>query len=232
MNHVIIVAGGNGKRMNSTIPKQFMLLAGKPVLMHTILRFHEADPELNLVVVLPERHLATWDNLKADHNFTVEHQTVAGGETRFHSVKNGLAALPEVTSPSIIAVHDGVRPLVSNDLIRRCFGLALDQGVAVPSLPMKETVRQIIELDTFMLPRESLRLIQTPQCFKADAIKAAFSVNYSEAFSDCASVVEASGIHITLTEGEDENIKITTMTDLWLAEQILKSKAEQSSNNI
>ena len=223
-HHVIIVAGGSGTRMNSALPKQFMLLSGKPVLMHTMTQFYKAGPAFDLILVLPISHQNTWRDLIAEHQFDVPHSIVNGGETRFHSVKNGLDSIADAED-SIVAVHDGVRPLISTDLIARCFSVAEASGSAVPVIRLNDSVRQITPVGNAALGRENLRLVQTPQCFKTEQIKKAFSVDYSDEFTDCASVLEASGFKITLTEGESYNFKITTQKDLWLAEHLISVRS-------
>jgi len=223
-HHVIIVAGGSGIRLNSALPKQFMLLLGRPVLMHTIIQFHNADPEFNIILVLPLSHQQTWKDLVSEHEFHIPHLVVTGGETRFHSVKNGLDTLT-ASDDSIVAVHDGVRPMLSTELILQCFSVAQASGSAVPVIPLTDSIRQVNHAGNTALSRENLKLVQTPQCFRTADIKTAFSTAYSPGFTDCASVLEASGFVISLTEGEQDNFKITTQKDLWLAEHLMSMRS-------
>lgn len=217
----IIVAGGNGNRMNAGIPKQFMLLGGLPVLMHTITCFHKADPQIELLVVLSDKEIYTWKELCNRYSFSVAHQIVPGGETRFHSVKNGLAY---VTEKSIVAIHDGARPFASESLIKKCFSEAEKFGNAIPAIPVNESLRKINGDESEVADRSSYVIIQTPQCFSSEIIKTAYNVDYNNSFTDDASVAEVSGVSIHLIAGESENIKITYPIDLSIGESILKSR--------
>jgi 2-C-methyl-D-erythritol 4-phosphate cytidylyltransferase len=208
---VIIVAGGSGSRMKSEIPKQFILLAGEPVLMHTIRRFSAYNPAIETVLVLPENQLSYWAELCRDHNFKLPHKVVSGGATRFQSVKNGLAA---VENKGVVAVHDGVRPFVPINVIAEAFKVAAEKGNAVVSVPLKDSIRQLSGLENKAVNRENYRLIQTPQCFKTNLLRDAYNLPEEPTFTDDASVVEKLGISINLTEGSYENIKITTPEDL------------------
>jgi 2-C-methyl-D-erythritol 4-phosphate cytidylyltransferase len=223
--HVIIVAGGSGLRMNSEIPKQFMLLAGKPVLMHTIERFIAFDPAINIIVVLPARETSEWQSLCDKHAFGIKHMVVTGGNTRFHSVKNGLDI---ITEEGMIAVHDGVRPLISNELVKRCFDEANEKGNAIPFVHVRESMRKIDGLKNQAVKRDSYVIIQTPQCFSSAVLKKAFLAEYETTFTDDASVVEAAGETINLIEGEHSNIKITFPDDLLFAETILAMQQKKS----
>ena len=219
---ILIVAGGRGTRMGGPQPKQFLELAGRPVLMHTLEAFDRWDASARLIVVLPEDQIETWKRLCEAHVFGRIHRVVAGGETRFHSVRNGLDA---VASDGLIAVHDGVRPLVAPSVIAACFAAAADGGAAVPVVPVVESVREV-DADGGSRPvdRTRLRVVQTPQVFRADVLRAAYRLPYDPRFTDDASVVEASGVAVRLVPGNRENIKLTTPMDLLLAEQLMRRK--------
>lgn len=217
---ILIVAGGRGTRMGGPQPKQFLELAGRPVLMHTLEAFDRWDASARFIVVLPEDQIDTWKRLCEAHVFGRIHRVVAGGETRFHSVRNGLGA---VASDGLIAVHDGVRPLVAPSVIAACFAAAADGGAAVPVVPVVESVREV-DADGGSRPvdRTRLRVVQTPQVFRADVLRAAYCLPYDPRFTDDASVVEASGVAVRLVPGNRENIKLTTPMDLLLAEQLMR----------
>ena len=219
---ILIVAGGRGTRMGGPQPKQFLELAGRPVLMHTLEAFDRWDASARFIVVLPEDQIDTWKRLCEAHVFGRIHRVVAGGETRFHSVRNGLDA---VASDGLIAVHDGVRPLVAPSVIAACFAAAADGGAAVPVVPVVESVREV-DADGGSRPvdRTRLRVVQTPQVFRADVLRAAYRLPYDPRFTDDASVVEASGVAVRLVPGNRENIKLTTPMDLLLAEQLMRRK--------
>lgn len=219
----IIVAGGKGKRMNAGIPKQFILLAGLPVLMHCIRCFHESDPGIGLIVVLPENEINAWEGLCNKYSFDIIHKVVAGGETRFHSVKNGLT---QVNEKSLVAVHDGARPFPGAALIKNCFSRAEEFGTAVPAIPVNESLRRVEGEENQFADRSSYVLIQTPQCFKSEILLSAYNTNYNKNFTDDASIVEFSGHSIHLIEGERENIKITYPVDIAIGEAILKSRVK------
>lgn len=216
---VVIVAGGSGRRMHSALPKQFMLLGGIPVVARTINIFAEALPGAEIVVVLPEEHIAMWKNLAARFDVAV-HKCVAGGAERFHSVKAGIEALSEdVTS---IAVHDGVRALVTKRLIIRA-ALAIEENDAViPVIEVVDSYRRVEQDGSTILPRSELRIVQTPQIFKSSILRKAYTQEFDQAFTDDASVVEAMGIKITLVDGERTNIKLTTPEDMEWAEWMLQ----------
>ena len=217
---ILIVAGGRGTRMGGPQPKQFLELAGRPVLMHTLEAFDRWDASARLIVVLPEDQIDTWKRLCEAHVFGRIHRVVAGGETRFHSVRNGLGA---VASNGLIAVHDGVRPLVAPSVIAACFAAAADGGAAVPVVPVVESVREVdADGDSRPVDRTRLRVVQTPQVFRADVLRAAYCLPYDPRFTDDASVVEASGVAVRLVSGNRENIKLTTPMDLLLAEQLMR----------
>ncbi|MCB0757839.1 MAG: 2-C-methyl-D-erythritol 4-phosphate cytidylyltransferase, partial [Flavobacteriales bacterium] len=214
----IIVAGGSGKRMGASVPKQFLLLKGKPVLCRTIEAFYQADPDMQLIVVLPEDQLDSWRMLCIGHGFTLEHSVVCGGEERFHSVREGLK---EVKHEGLVAVHDGVRPLVSVELIARCLAAAEAHGAAIPVVPVSSSVREVIGGGSRAVDRARLRLVQTPQCFRVPLLRKAFERPYDPAFTDEATLVERTGTTVHLVEGEERNIKLTTPLDLRVAEVFL-----------
>ncbi|PCH94662.1 MAG: 2-C-methyl-D-erythritol 4-phosphate cytidylyltransferase [Bacteroidetes bacterium] len=217
--HVIIAAGGSGSRFSSEVSKQFVNLVGKPMLMRTIEAFHQSFESLNIIVVLPMDQIEYWKTLCADYNFGLEHQIVTGGSRRFESVKNGLALIS--VQDCIIGIHDGARPLVTPELIRKIFNHADEKGTAIPVVPVSETLRHVSEDSSETVNRDDFRLVQTPQCFKSDIITAAFDVEYDQSFTDEATVVEASGVQVSLMDGDPINIKITTKSDLELAEKLL-----------
>lgn len=214
----VIVAGGSGTRMKSVIPKQFMLLSGKPVLMQTLKQFYDFDTAIDLIVVLPEAQLDEWQILCSLHSFRIPHRTVAGGATRFHSVQKGLELIEDA---GIVAIHDGVRPLVNKSTLLAVFTGAQTKGNAVPSVRLSDSIRKITGTKNEAQVREQFRLIQTPQCFDVALIKKAYSLPFQESFTDCASVLEAAGGEINLVEGNEENIKITNPADLIFAEQLI-----------
>ena len=216
---VIIVAGGSGKRMQSSLPKQFLLLGGEPVVARTINTFAEALPGAEIVVVLPEEHIALWRNLAARFDVAV-HKCVAGGKERFHSVKAGIEALSEdVTS---IFVHDGVRALISKKLIIRA-ALAVDENEAViPVVDVVDSYRRVTDSGSEIMPRSELRIVQTPQVFRSETLRRAYGQVFDSAFTDDASVVERMGVAITLIEGERTNLKLTTPEDMEWAEWLLQ----------
>ena len=212
--YAVIVAGGKGLRMGGDVPKQFLPIGGKPVLMHTIEAFRRALDDVEIVLVLPAEQHDYWQKLCKDYKFHSPELIAKGGETRFHSVKNGLASLPNDLE-AVVGVHDGVRPFVSKETIRRCFAAAAEGKAVVPVVAVVETVRQILpDGKSVTRPRDEYRLVQTPQTFPLALLKEAYQQPYSEAFTDDASVVEATGQRIEMIEGNRENIKITTPSDL------------------
>lgn len=217
--YALIVAGGKGVRMGATVPKQFLLLAGKPILMHTLDAFHQSDPSVELVLVLPPDQINLWKSLIAKHGFGTSHVVAKGGETRFDSVKNGLDHIP---ADGIVAIHDGVRPLVPQSVINKSFEEALLYGNAIASVRLKESIREITNEGNHSTDRENYRLIQTPQTFQAATIKQAYASARSNEFTDDAGVLEYSGGKIHLINGHYCNIKVTTPEDLVFAESILK----------
>ena len=223
---VIIVAGGKGLRMGSDIPKQFLPIGGKPVLMRTMERFREYSPTLQIILVLPKAQQDYWRQLCQQYQFPLpveegvrggSYLLADGGETRFHSVQNGLALIPD-DAEGVVGVHDGVRPFPSIEVIRNCYETAREKKAVIPVIPVVETVRQLEGATSFTVPRDEYRLVQTPQCFDIQLLKAANRQPYNDGFTDDASVVEAFGHAITLVEGNRENIKITTPYDLKIAE--------------
>jgi 2-C-methyl-D-erythritol 4-phosphate cytidylyltransferase len=213
----IIVAGGSGTRMGSTIPKQFLELAGKPVLWHTVTAFVKAYNDIQIILVLPEIHfsyVADWLPEFAGTTITL----IKGGDTRFHSVKNGL---DQVKEPAVIFVHDGVRPLVSTTLIRGCYEAAVESGSAIPAIDMKDSIRETGGFGNKAVNRESFKIIQTPQTFLSELILPAFALPYDPLFTDEATVVERQGHRIRLVPGEEANIKITRPLDLIVADALL-----------
>ena len=220
MDYIIIVAGGKGLRMGSDIPKQFLPIGGKPVLMRTLERFREYSPTLQIILVLPKAQQDYWHQLCEDYNFEVEYVLADGGETRFHSVQNGLAKIPD-DAEGVVGVHDGVRPFPSIDVIRNCYETARTAKAVIPVIPVVETVRHLQGNTSETVPRNDYRLVQTPQTFNIQLLKAANKQPYYDGFTDDASVVEAFGFNITLVEGNRENIKITTPYDLKIAEVLI-----------
>lgn len=215
---VIIVAGGSGSRMQSALPKQFLLLGNLPVVAHTINTFSEALPGADIVVVLPEAHIALWENLRARFEVAA-HRTVVGGKERFYSVRNGLEALGD--DVEYVAVHDGVRALVSKRLVVRAMLAAEEHDAVIPVVDVVDSYRRVEGDNSFIVPRTELRIVQTPQVFKAEVLRKAYDVPFSASFTDDASVVEAMGGHITLIEGERSNLKLTTPEDMAYAEMLL-----------
>ncbi len=213
--YVIIVAGGKGLRMGGDIPKQFVEIKGLPVLMHTINRFHSFDSSIDIIVALPVDQQDYWKELCSKYKFEIPHTIVDGGDTRFHSVKNGL---DQVSGEGVEAVHDGVRPFVSDEVLERCFSMAQEKEAVVPVIDVFETIRHIADGMSNTVPRDEYKLVQTPQVFLISLLKKAYSQPYVPSFTDDASVVEAMGYKVTLVEGNRENIKLTTPFDLKLAE--------------
>ena len=222
MDYIIIVAGGKGLRMGSDIPKQFLPIGGKPVLMRTLERFREYSADLQIILVLPEAQQDYWQELCRKYNFEVEYQLANGGQTRFHSVQNGLALVPD-DAEGVVGVHDGVRPFPSFEVISNCYETARTFKAVIPVIPVVETVRHLSPLTSITVPRDEYRLVQTPQTFDIQLLKAANRQPYNDGFTDDASVVESYGHAITLVEGNRENIKITTPYDIVVAEAILTS---------
>ena len=217
----LIVAGGIGKRMNSDLPKQFIPINGIPILMYTIQAFAQVKPTPKIVVVLPKQQIAAWDKLCNLHCFSIKHRVVEGGPERFFSVKNGLQAID--CGNSLVAIHDGVRPLVTPSLIENSYQFALEHGSAIPVTQPVESVRIIEKGHTYAFPRSRVRLVQTPQTFRGEVITEAYGQEFCDTFTDDASVVEALGKKVFTFDGEKQNIKITTSSDLNMASSLLQS---------
>ena len=216
--YVIIVAGGSGKRMGGELPKQFLLVSGKPILMHTVESFARVGEDFKFILVLPEAHFSTWNALVEEYNFTIPVTLVSGGAERFFSVKNALAHVPE---GALVAVHDGVRPFASKETINEAFTLASEKGAAVPVIDEVDSLRRVLSGASQAVNRAEYKRVQTPQVFKSTILKNAYNQEFSCAFTDDASVVESIGHSITLTTGNVENIKITTPHELLLAEALI-----------
>lgn len=216
----LVVAGGKGLRMGTSLPKQYLPLGGKPVLMHTLERFFQTDPSLLLILVLPKDDFAYWEGLCQVHAFTLPHQLVAGGSSRFHSVKNGLMVLP--FQEGLVAIHDGVRPFVAPEVIVESFAIAHAHGSAIPVVPLKDSLRKVAAAgQSSFQDRNDFRLVQTPQTFQVERLLQAFQVEELPIFTDDATVYEHQGWEITLIEGNSENIKLTTPEDLDYASFLL-----------
>ncbi|MFH0762163.1 MAG: 2-C-methyl-D-erythritol 4-phosphate cytidylyltransferase [Bacteroidota bacterium] len=211
----IIVAGGAGVRMRSEVPKQFLLLAGKPVLMHSILAFSKFDPGIAVIVVLPEDQYDNWHKLCIEHHFTEAHELAAGGVTRFHSVQNGLRGLE---GDGLVAIHDGVRPLILPDTIARLFSEAAIHSNAIPVISPKDSLRWQDDRGNHVVDRTFIKIIQTPQVFQLNKLRQAYVQSYDRSFTDDATVWEKAGYPVYLAEGQTNNIKITTPEDLAYAE--------------
>lgn len=216
--HIIIVAGGKGLRMGGDIPKQFLPIGGKPVLMRTNETFYTYDSSIHIILVLPLAQQAYWKELCATYHFVLPHDIADGGETRFHSVKNGLSL---VEGEGLVGVHDGVRPFVSQQVIAGCYNTAQKKKAVIPVIDVVETVRHLTEKGSETVPRNQYKLVQTPQVFDVQLLKDAYRQEYTDAFTDDASVVEAMGKEVWLVEGNRENIKLTTPFDLKVAEILL-----------
>ena len=217
MDYAVIVAGGKGLRMGASIPKQFLPVNGLPILMLTIKRFREYDGSLRIILVLPKEQHEYWNELCKNYHFTDAYAVVEGGETRFHSVRNGLAAIPDDTQ-GVVGIHDGVRPFPSVEVIRACYETARTAKAVIPVVPVVETVRHIVAGGkTETVDRADYRLVQTPQTFDIQLLNQAYAQPYRDCFTDDASVVESAGHEVTLIEGNRENIKITTPFDLRIA---------------
>lgn len=220
--YALIVAGGAGKRMNSSIPKQFHMLNDKPLLYYTLRAFLEAYDDMQIILVLPEEYIAVGQEIIDAYFDYSRIQITIGGRQRFHSVQNGLAM---VEDESIVMVHDAVRCLITPALIRRCYEAVLEHGSAIPVLPCKDSIRMVTEEGNQAIDRNALRLVQTPQAFYSKIILPAFKIDYKEWFTDEASVTEAFGLKLHLVEGEEENIKVTHPIDMIVAQAILNSRS-------
>lgn len=222
----IIVAGGSGTRFGAQLSKQFLELKGRPILMHTIEAFgHCGDCSFDIVVTLPADQMDLWQQLCHKYGIDVPHRVVPGGETRWHSVKNALDSILDINDVDIIAVHDGVRPLITAELIGRTIETARCDGAAIPVVTLNDSVRQVKGEISHALDRSTLRAVQTPQAFDARLLHDAYSLPYQPTFTDDASVVECAGHMVTLVEGDPHNLKITRPMDLALAEYLLNQDA-------
>ena len=218
--YIIVVAGGKGLRMGGDIPKQFLPIKGKPVLMRTLEAFHAYDAQMELILVLPIDHQPYWKSLCEKHHFTLQHRIANGGETRFHSVKNGLALVDDING--VVGVHDGVRPFVAESVIDTCYAEAAQGKAVIPVIDVVETVRHLTEKEgSETVPRSDYKLVQTPQVFPVEMLKRAYEQAYVTFFTDDASVVESLGCKISLVAGNRENIKLTTPFDLKVAEALI-----------
>lgn len=218
-HYALIVAGGKGLRMGTELPKQFLPIGGKPVLMRTLEAFYAYNPEIQIILVLPSSQQEYWAQLCGEYHFSLPHIIADGGETRFHSVKNGLAF---VEAPGLVGVHDGVRPFVAPEVIARCYALAAEKKAVIPVVDVVETVRHLEGEGSTTVSRDDYKLVQTPQVFDAALLKEAYEQPYTSHFTDDASVVEAMGIPVCLTPGNRENIKITTPFDLKIATALIE----------
>jgi 2-C-methyl-D-erythritol 4-phosphate cytidylyltransferase len=219
--YAVIVAGGSGSRMGASLPKQFLDLCGRPVLYYSVRAFLDALPGVRIILVLPEQHMSLVQGVLEAFGHPVPLVTVPGGPTRYASVAAGLK---EVPADGIVLVHDGARPLVPAELIQRCYEGAGMNGSAVPVIPVADSIRQMSGFDSRAVARENLRIVQTPQAFRASLLHQAFRQPYVPAFTDEASVVEWTGSRIHLVEGARSNLKITTKEDLVIAEALLKAR--------
>lgn len=222
MDYVVIVAGGKGVRMGSDVPKQFLCVGGKPVLMRTIERFHEYSPSLGIIVVLPRQQQEYWRQLCEEYHFDIPHRVADGGESRFGSSKNGLALIPD-GEDGVVGFHDGVRPFVSVEVIARCYEMAREEYTAVPVMPVTDTLRHVDDRtgESYTVDRKMFRAVQTPQVFDISLVRQAFNQPDRPTFTDDASVVESLGVKVVTVDGNRENIKITTPFDLKVAETLL-----------
>jgi len=220
--YVIIAAAGFGTRMNSQVPKQFLLVAGAPVVVHTIRSFLKVWSDAEFIVALPEEEFPRWEKIRRKFLKRIPIRVTKGGATRFHSVKNGLKMIRE---KGIIAVQDACRPFVSEEVLTRCWEVVREKGNAVPAIDLKDSIREVMKEGTRTRPRQKYKIIQTPQCFAAELLKKSYQQNFNEDFTDDASVVESAGNKIYLVEGDQSNFKITTPFDLKLAEKILATNS-------
>jgi 2-C-methyl-D-erythritol 4-phosphate cytidylyltransferase len=218
--YIIIVAGGKGLRMQSNLPKQFMVIHDKPILVHTMERFRAYNPEIQIVLAMNPEYIGYWEDLTRTFGIDIPHSIIPGGAERFHSVKNGLESIE--TSHAIVGVHDAVRPLVSIETIGICYHVAREQGNAVPVIQPSDTLRVVSEGGSATVDRNVYRIVQTPQCFEINALRKAYEQEYRPSFTDDASVVESTGEHIHLVQGNRENIKITDQEDVRMATFLLK----------
>lgn len=220
--YVIIVAAGKGSRMQLPIPKQFIKLDGKPVLLHSISAFAAYNPNINIILVLPPDQFETWEKIRQEYNVTIPVRITAGGETRFESVRNGLSLIND--EEALVGIHDAVRPLVSQKTISGAFKSAERYGSGIPAVPMSDSIRQIESKRSVAVDRSRYCIVQTPQCFRMSLLANAYMQEYRYTFTDDASVVEAAGNEVHLVDGNPDNFKLTTKIDLVVAEALLKEK--------
>ena len=220
-DNIIIVAGGKGLRMGESIPKQFLPIRNKPILMHTIERFHQFQSDLLIILVLPQSQRAYWEELCVTHKFQISHTIAAGGTTRFHSVLNGLSLITNTLGTT--GVHDGVRPFVTQSTIKNCYAKAKEYGDDIPVIPLTDSIRELTASSSLSKPRTNYRLVQTPQVFNTSLLIEAYEQAFREDFTDDATVVEAAGHKVHLTEGNPENIKITSPFDMYMATALVES---------
>lgn len=225
-NNIIIVAGGKGLRMGESIPKQFLPISKKPILMHTIERFHLFQSDLHIILVLPDSQKAYWKALCETYLFQIPHTIASGGATRFHSVLNGLSHITNTNG--LTGVHDGVRPFVALRTIKNCYSKAEKHGAAIPVVQLIDSIRELTPSSSISQPRTKYRLVQTPQVFSTHLLKEAYQQDYMETFTDDASVVEAAGYEIYLADGNPENIKITSPFDMVVAQALAAHKDYQN----
>ncbi len=218
---VLITAGGQGLRMQSELPKQFIIINEKPLLLHSITPFLQYAPDIEIVLVLPENSISKWEELCQKYKFFHEHRIVPGGPTRFHSVKYGLK---HISDNSIVAIHDGARPLASLETISKVFDFAQRFGNAIPVVDINESVRMVEGANSKTQDRNKFKIVQTPQCFHSEKIKAAYNQNYRDSFTDDATVLESMGERIFLVEGNNDNIKVTRQEDVLVAKSLLQQK--------
>lgn len=214
---VIITAGGIGARMNASLPKQFLLIKERPLLMYTIELFYQFNPKSQLILTLPDDWIEYWEDQLVEHDFEIPHRVIAGGKERYHSIKNAL----QYCQSEFVAVHDGVRPLVSNETLTRCFEAVRKNDAVIPVMPVSESLRIIQESHSHAVDRSQYLIVQTPQCFRTSVLKKAYEKEYHQTVTDDACLVEEAGYQITLVDGNPENIKITRQSDLRLAEMFL-----------
>lgn len=226
IKYALIVAGGSGSRMQSTTPKQFIEVGGLPILMRTIKAFYQYSQEIKIIVVIPGEHFTLWHKLVLNHHFNIPCQLVKGGETRFESVKNGLHSME---NEGLVAIHDGVRPFVTSQLIDQCYISAQKNGSGVAAVIPKDSIRELTELGNRTVIRNQYRLIQTPQTFEMSIIKQAYLSTADIDFTDDASVAENAGIKISLVDGDYRNIKITTPEDIKIAQALLEKDLNESN---
>ena len=219
--YALIVAGGSGTRMGGSTPKQFLVLGQRPLLMHTISQFASAGNSIEIIVILPQNQIEIWTSLCSYHQFVIEHKLVAGGKTRFESVRNGLEW---VEADSLVAIHDGVRPLISTTIIEESFRIAKEKGSEIAAVSLKDSIREMVGDSTVSKNRNNYFLVQTPQTFQSTMIKKYYGLAKSkESFTDDASVYEFFGENVTLIQGDYKNLKITTPEDLIIAQELLNN---------